>query len=294
MAQHFERQITLSADDGSSMIFTLRTLRGAEDHNKFIWLEREVWGQDFIECLPASVLMINQKVGGLVGGAFIEDGTMVGLLYGLTGPSEGRLLHWSHMMGVHPAYRRYRLGKELKLFQREFLFALGGVDEVQWTYDPLESKNAHLNINHLGGLPVDYQIDVYGDGSSSVLQRGLGTDRFVHSWRIRDPRVEAILRAPLDQPPAWAKQSPIVNTDADGAPLVGAFDLPAVPCLRLEIPRDIQSAKQVPGMGKRWRDCTRAAFTHYFPLGYRVVRFYSCPQSGRSFYVLQAPGEERS
>lgn len=294
MAKQFQRQIQLTASDGNSLNFCLRTLDGAEDHNKFIWLEREIWGQDFIECLPASVLMINQKVGGLVGGAFLENGTMVALLYGLTGPSEGRLLHWSHMMGVHADYRRYGLGKEMKLFQREFLFDLGGVDEVQWTYDPLESKNAHLNINHLGGLPIDYQKDVYGDGSSSVLHAGLGTDRFVLSWRIRDPRVEQILRAPLSQPPSWALESPVVNTDADGAPLSLPFPMPAVPSLRVEIPRDIQAAKEVPGQGKRWRDCTRAAFQHYMPLGYRVVRFYSCPQSGRSYYVLLAPGEEKS
>lgn len=278
----------LTSTDGQKLKVTLRTLNGAQDHAKFVKLEKAIWGEDFEECLPPSALMINEKVGGIVAGAFDENDAILAMIYGLTGPVDGKLLHWSHMMGVHPDYRQYKLGKAMKIFQRDFLLKLGGVDDVQWTYDPLESKNAHLNLNHLGALPAEYLLDVYGPGTG--LHEGIGTDRFVVSWRILDERVGQVLAEPLRDLPESFAQAPTVNTQ-DGVPNEGTPTLPEASLVRIEVPRDIQTVKLTPGMGKKWRDCTRHAFQHYMGLGYRVVRFYSCSESGRSFYILLAPWE---
>jgi len=290
MGIQLREEVCLVDARGERLAVTVRTLDDAADHERFIHLEKEIWGQDFKECLPASALMINQKVGGLVASAFDADGRMLSLIYGLTGPCEGRLLHWSHMMGVHPDYRRFGLGRQMKLFQRHFLQALGGVDEVQWTYDPMESKNAHLNLNHLGALPVQYLHDVYGPGTG--LHAGIGTDRFVVSWRINEARTASVLAAPLRTVPPEHRAAPAVNLDSRLHPATPA--LPDAPLVRIAIPRDIQAAKRVPGMGAAWRAATRAAFDHYFARGYTVVRFYSCADTDRGYYVAAAPGKEMS
>ena len=149
-------------------------------------------GENFRELVPASMMMINQKLGGVVVGVFDEDGGLLAFLLGQTGLREGtrELLHWSHMMAVRSHVRGLGLGRHLKLYQRRFLLDLG-IDEAEWTYDPLESRNAHLNLNRLGALPFEYRRNVYGDGSTSGLHSGIGTDRFVTRWKLRDPNVEA-------------------------------------------------------------------------------------------------------
>ena len=102
MDMDFSKDLVLQhrRDPEKKLKICIRSLRNQEDYDRFIELERVTWGQDFAECVPASMLMINQKVGGLSGGAFTETGEMVGLIYGLTGYKQGHVSHWSHMMAV--------------------------------------------------------------------------------------------------------------------------------------------------------------------------------------------------
>lgn len=292
MALDFSKEQLLVShkSDEEPLMVSMRTVHDQVGYQALLNLERAVWGDDFSDLTPTSILMVTQKLGGLTGGAFLEDGSMVGLIYGLTGPYEGALTHWSHMMAVHPDYRNYNMGKALKLYQREWVLVMQpDVAKIVWTFDPLESKNAHLNMNHLGGLPEKYALDVYGPGSGG-LQAGLGTDRFVFGWRIKDERVRHVIESPLRDVDDRFQNAPAVNTANDGT-LLDEFDLPELCLLRIEVPREIQKVKETPGLGARWRASTRRAFKHYMDAGYHVVRFYSCGESGRSFYVLMADGE---
>src|SRR5262249_22936157 len=109
----------------------------------------------------------------------------------------GRIVHWSHMLAVDPAARDHGLGTRLKLYQRELLLPLG-VEAVEWTYDPLEARNAHLNFNHLGAGVAEYVPDMYREERGSELWRGIGTDRFVVAWRIAGAGVTAALERPAN------------------------------------------------------------------------------------------------
>ncbi len=285
MTESYREELTITTKTGEELSLTLRQL-DREEYGQGEEIQRVTWGADFNEMVPQSLMMINQRLGGVVAGAFDGEGSLLAFVFGQTGLHEGHLSHWSHMMAVRPGLRSLGLGRHLKLFQRRYLLD-GGVEEAEWTYDPLESRNAHLNLSRLGAEPVEYERDVYGDGSTSELHEGIGTDRFVVRWALADREVEARIAGRGGPPSAVEKDAPIVNADAAGAPREVPFELPDSPRLRLEIPVDIQAVKtDSMAVAKRWRASTRFAFEAYFERGYRIPRFLHDPRSRRSFYVL--------
>lgn len=257
----------------------LRSFEEAEDYRACVEVQRATWGQDFSDAVPASVLKISQKVGSVAAGAFAPDGRMLGFVWGLTGVRDGRFFHWSHMLAVVPEARDLRLGMRLKLFQRELLLPLG-VTEVEWTYDPLEARNAHLNLDLLGARPVQYVEEMYADEMGSELARGIGTDRFVVRWEIASERVAAVLAgSPLGDPGRFA-EAPVLGLN------LGEGDLPEAPRVRIEIPPNIQAVKaENPDQAAAWRQVTRRAFQHYFGRGYRVEAYLR--EGDRRFYGLE-------
>ncbi len=140
----------------------------------------------------AALFLLASKIGGQVIGAFTATGLMVGFAMALPGVRDGRPYLHSHMLAVLPEYRNAGLGRRLKLAQRDDALARG-FELMEWTFDPLEIKNAYLNITRLGALSRRYAADFYGP-SSSPLQAGLPTDRLYAEWWLRSPRVEAALR----------------------------------------------------------------------------------------------------
>lgn len=258
---------------------TLRSLATQDDYEQCEALERSTWGDGIV--VPASLLMVSQKVGGVTAGAFDPDGRLVAMVYGLTGPREGKLVHWSHMLAVAETLRGRGVGRHLKLLQRR-LARDRGAETMLWTYDPLVARNAHLNINRLGARPVDYLEELYGRESDSHLHRGLGTDRFVVEWPM-----EGEPWRPMVERGTW-EEAPIVNTTAEGEPIRGRLDLPGDVRVRVEIPFDIQLTKAAePEAGARWRGCTRAAIQGYFGRGYEVAGFRRVPETDRCFYLLR-------
>jgi predicted GNAT superfamily acetyltransferase len=260
---------------------TLRSFDRSEDYHACAELQRDIWGRDFSDVVPSSILKISQKVGSVAAGAFAPDGRILGFVWGLTGVRDGKLFHWSHMLGVHPDARDLRLGTRLKLLQRDLLLPLG-VEDVEWTYDPLEARNAHLNLNHLGGEVAEYVEDMYAGEMDSELAQGIGTDRFIVHWRIASDRVKAALAGSSPSDPARFTGSPIVGLEAaeDGNPL------PDAPRVRVEIPANIQEVKaENPDAAAAWRQSTRRAFQHYFGRGCRVTA-YLC-EGGRRFYGVE-------
>ncbi len=162
-----------------------------EDFERCVVLQLETWGYSDGDVVPRRIFMVAQHIGGQVIGAFDGD-AIVGFTMSLPGFRAGHAYLHSHMLAVLPAYRNAGLGRRLKLAQRDDALTRG-FDLMEWTFDPLEIKNAYLNIARLGAIVRRYQPDFYGP-SSSPLQGGLPTDRLYAEWWLRSPRVTGLLR----------------------------------------------------------------------------------------------------
>ncbi len=153
-------------------------------------LQKEVWGFSDAEMVPLRLFIVAQKIGGQVLGAF-EGNELVGFALGIPGVRGGRPYLHSHMLAVQLNYRNTGIGRRIKLFQRKDALARG-FELIEWTFDPLEIKNAYLNLERLGAIARRYNINQYGT-SFSPLHGGLPTDRLVAEWWLRSKRVEALM-----------------------------------------------------------------------------------------------------
>jgi predicted GNAT superfamily acetyltransferase len=177
----------------------IRDCIGLEDFRQCVAVQKNVWGFDDEDLIPVRMFVVAHKVEGQVIGAFDAAGKMVGFclaLPALHGPAS--YLH-SHMLAVLPEHRRTGLGYRLKLEQRRKALA-HGIKLIEWTFDPLEWKNAAFNLNRLGAIARRYVPNVYGI-SSSPLHRGLPTDRLIAEWWLESPRVVARLEGTFKTSP---------------------------------------------------------------------------------------------
>ena len=269
-----------------------RRVHTPEEYKACEALQRHIWGEGFTECVPPSIMMVSQKIGGVTAGTFAGDGTLLGFVFGMTGLKESRPMHWSHMLGVRREVRGQGLGRRLKLYQRDLLLE-SGVELVCWTYDPLVAYNAHLNINRLGADIAEYVRNMYGD-LGSELHRGVGTDRFIVEWHIAEERVEKIVAGEVKPNAARIVRADTVNTyQKDGTfGFLDPKDAQNSPIISIEIPRDIQAVqKESLELAAQWRSSTQKAFIRYFEHGYRIKAFYCHQESERCFYGLEREGE---
>jgi predicted GNAT superfamily acetyltransferase len=168
----------------------LRHLTQLPDLREAVRLQQQIWGFEDIELLPLRLFVVATKVGGQVIGAF-DGGRMVAFLLAIPGIKPGgRYYLHSHMMGVLEGYRDSGIGRRLKLLQRQEALARG-ITLTEWTFDPLELKNAWFNIERLGAVVRRYILNQYGT-TTSHLHGGLPTDRCVAEWYLAGPRVAAI------------------------------------------------------------------------------------------------------
>jgi predicted GNAT superfamily acetyltransferase len=194
---------TIQTAAGTEVV--LRSCEGFEELDTCVRLQIETWGYDETDVIPRRLFKVAQRIGGQAIGAF-EGSEMVGMAMSLPGIRQGKAgeapkpyLH-SHMLAVTPQYRNAGIGRRLKLYQREEALSRG-ISLMEWTFDPLEIKNAFLNIHRLGVIVRSYTPNFYGV-SSSRLQGGLPTDRLHAEWWMDSERVKAILngspRTPLE------------------------------------------------------------------------------------------------
>ena len=166
----------------------IRKCAGIEEFQRCVVLQKEIWGEEDLEVEPATLFVVAAETGGQVLGAF-DGARLVGYTLALVGFANGTVFLHSHMTGVHGDYRDRGVGRALKLFQREE--ALGrGIRLIVWTFDPLETRNAHFNLNRLGAISRKYLPNLYGL-TSSPLHRGLPTDRLWAEWQLDSARVMA-------------------------------------------------------------------------------------------------------
>ena len=157
----------------------IRPVTSLAEFRACVELQAEVWGPEYTDSVPASLLQVATYVGGIVLGAFTGTDELVGFLFGLTGIDGGEIVHWSHLLGVRDSARNLGVGRMLKEAQRAEL-ARRGVERISWTFDPLVAKNAYLNLNRLGARVVAYVPNMYGT-TTSPLHYGIATDRLVVS-----------------------------------------------------------------------------------------------------------------
>ncbi|HEY0671753.1 MAG TPA: hypothetical protein VGD27_05780 [Longimicrobiales bacterium] len=240
----------------------IRDLKSPAELQACVALQRETWGADFNEIVPAAILQVVQYVGGVAAGAFDELDNMLGFVFGITGieqtPHGVVPVHWSDMLAVRKDFRNRGIGEKLKRYQRDVLLARS-VQRVYWTFDPLDSKNAYVNFVRLGVIAHEYHAEMYGQ-SNSPLHQGIGTDRLIAVWPIASKRVEQRLAG---------VRHPVKSKHA----------------VRIDIPLDIHELKvREPHVAREWRERTRAAFTERLQQGYVVVDFVR--ETTRGSYLL--------
>lgn len=279
----------------------IRLLETMEEMNAVEALQRVVWPGSETDIVPAHLLITAVHNGGLVLGAFVEN-TLAGFVFGFPGieatPDGPRAKHCSHMMGVHPGHRDAGLGFALKRAQWQMV-RHQGLDHVTWTYDPLLSRNAHLNIARLGAVCNTYHRSEYGEMRDG-LNAGLPSDRFQVDWWIHTRRVERRLGQRVR--PALTLEG---FSKADLQPLytlhTGPDAWPRPPenfpaldgrLLLAEIPSDFSALKDSNfPLSRDWRFFSREVFETAFQEGYLITDFiFEDEKEARSFYVL-AHGE---
>jgi predicted GNAT superfamily acetyltransferase len=273
------------------MAVHIRDLHSLDDYRAVVALEQEIWGYtDPGDIITVPVFIITVKRGGILVGAFDDTSRMVGFAFSLVGMKDRQPTQWSHMMGVVPEHRRSGLGRALKLAQRERALA-AGFDLMEWTFDPLQALNAHLNFYKLGVVCEEYARNVYGE-STSALHRGTPTDRFVVEWHLREPHVERRISRDenaIGVRAAEAAAAPAANTTTTAGNWVRTLpgDLAIdSPRLWVEIPAAFTEMQQeAPDLALEWRQHTREIFETYFSRGYRAVDF----ELARRRYLLARP-----
>jgi len=218
----------------------IRRARGVEDYQTIVELEKQVWGYtDFADLAAVPILMIANRFGGAVLVAEDPSQRLIGFsMANLGWTPQRKLFWWSHMTAVVPEYQNRGVGLRLKCRQREEALA-AEIDEIHWTFDPLQALNAHFNLHKLGVIVRQYEENVYGY-SSSRLHHGLPTDRFVAEWRLRTDRMKS----------------------------------PENKQVLLEIPKDFNELRRNDLAGaKAWQDRVRDACQRYFEDGYVITDF---------------------
>jgi predicted GNAT superfamily acetyltransferase len=264
---------------------TVRPLTTIDECTACVALQNEVWG--FGDEVPATLLLVTPKVGGVIAGAFAPDGSMLGFVFGISGVRDGELVHWSHMLAVREGARNLGIGRLLKEYQRAELRRLG-VARMFWTFDPLVARNAHLNLNRLGARVVEYVPDMYGI-TDSPLHYGLATDRLIVSCSTsaQEARVPDI--------PSYIEQLPVLTPFPRSGDVRLDERAPRAPVVLIEIPTDLAAViAHSPDAAATWRVATRDHFQWALRQGYDVTALHRDSVTGRAFYVLRVLRDSRA
>lgn len=188
-------------DDMSQGEVAIRVCTELQEWEQCVALQQEVWGFSDLDLVPLRMFSVASKIGGQVIGAYNGD-HLVGFALAIPGSRNGHSYLHSHMLAVAASHRNHGLGRKIKLFQREEAITRG-YELMEWTFDPLEIKNAYLNLGKLGAIARRYNINQYGI-TSSPLQGFLPTDRLVAEWWLKSKRVQTLLKTGA-LPPVFAE-----------------------------------------------------------------------------------------
>lgn len=256
-------------------IVTFEEIRQVEE------LQKTAWGFEDLDVIPLPMLVAVRELGGILLGAF-NSRKLLGFTFGFLGRESGHLILHSQMLAVNPKYRNADLGRRLKIAQRARVLS-DGLNRVTWTFDPLQSLNAHLNFAKLGVVCASYRPNFYGESTSSHLHSH-GTDRLMVTWLVASDRVARRIESGFDDAALFeqVRATPrLVRAEAGGAPAVDLKTLGAERVV-IEIPSSIGSLSAA--VASKWRDTTREAFTKALAAGYMIEEF--CRAAAPGAYVL--------
>jgi predicted GNAT superfamily acetyltransferase len=281
----------------------LRFLTKPEEFEQVEALQRLIWPGNETEIVPVHILRTVADHGGVLIGAYKES-VLVGFVFGFPGlerigdfPEQSHLMHASHMVGINPDFRDSGLGFDLKRAQWQAV-RQQKIDHISWTYDPMQSRNASLNISKLGAVCNTYSEDHYGEMRDNI-NAGLPSDRFIVDWWINTTRVQNRLdrnrrgRLSLDHyqdakariinpVQQWVDQFPVPADE------INDFSAQKLPIVLVEIPTDFQNmtaGNQELALG--WRIQSRQIFKAYFLERYIVTDFvFKAGEPSRGYYVL--------
>ncbi len=273
---------------------TIGPFRNISDYMNCVEIQREVWHFDDIDIVPVSLLLAAEHCGGMNLGAYNNLGELIGFACTILGTEDGELLQHSHMLAVRTAYRNFDVGFKLKLAQRKEALRRK-IPTITWTFDPMQPLNAYFNLGKLGAWTSSYHEDFYGE-TTSMLHRGLPTDRFMTRWDLTS---QSVLERLDGGPPRRDlkrefKRYPVINVLEDVAP-----GMPAPSQVKLnsgesellfEIPYNLPDIKaRNLGVALEWQGKMRQVFRTYFKKGYTATDFWVAEEEGhlRAFYFLQ-------
>lgn len=268
-------------------VIIIRDIELVSEMQEIESLQQAVWRFDDRDIVPLAMLVATREVGAILVGAF-DGPSLVGFAYSFVGREGEHLVHHSHMLAVTPSHRNLNLGYRLKLAQRERALAQG-IDRMTWTFDPLQSLNAHFNFAKLGVIADVYKVNFYGEATSSFLhQIGTGTDRLWVTWLLDSRRVSERLQT-KDRTRAGAVDqiSRLVRVGRNSEPVRSKLSEGLRhEHLSIEIPDDINSLQHInPELGAMWRATTNEAFTEAIASGYLVEDFYRAKRDDRSIGI---------
>jgi len=239
----------------------VRNCHGLDELRACVALQKVVWNFTDTDLVPLRMFVVAEKVGGQVMGAF-NDNEMVGFALSVPGTRSGHVYLHSHMLAVRKDHRNSGLGRRLKQLQREEALSRG-IELIEWTFDPLEIKNAYLNIEKLGAIARRYNINQYGI-TSSPLQGGLPSDRLIAEWWLNSKRVETLL--------ATGKVPAGEATE------------------KIEVPAQIYEWKAAPetrAKAQHVQERNREQFLRAFSGGFAVLGYNRDPQGNGTFVLGQ-------
>lgn len=281
--------------------YPIHSLETPDELKQIESLHQIVWPGSDVDIIPAHIALAISHNGGVVLGAF-DGNELIGYVLGFLGtdhrspdrPAMARLKHASHELAVHPDYRSQGIGYQLKLAQRQMVNRQG-VRLITWTYDPLLSLNAYLNIRRLGAVCDTYRENEYG-AMQDDLNRGIASDRFQVDWWITSNRVKEKIdgeRHDLDLAHYFGAGATRVNEVSlreDNLPQPGEeLHAPEGNLAIVEIPADFQGIRSVDhGLAQAWREHTRRVFQSAFRTGFLVTDFIYLREERlpRSYYIL--------
>jgi len=296
--------------DAAGKRIIIRDLVTQEEFRETENIQREAWGFQDLDVVPAAHIIAAKWAGGLALGAF-DAGRMIGFVYGFPAMESGHLSMHSHMLAVRKESRRLQAGLQLKLAQRIRALEMG-ISEISWTFDPLQTLNASLNFTRLGVISNRYLVNFYGEETSSPLHRGVGTDRLWVRWLIDSDMVKARLKPIQGAEPSNHGGLPDRDTGRIALALSGEPG-PALLChqgndwsapwkpaesleqaresarIAIEIPSNIEHFKlENIDMAQAWRASVQERFLAAFGAGFTAVDFTRVPteEGDRSLYLL--------
>lgn len=265
----------------------IRKLRGYPEFAKLLHIQKEVWKHRDQDLTPTHQFCVHTRMGALVLGAFV-DGTLAGFVYSFPALLDGLHTQHSHLLAVLPEYQGLGIGKRLKRAQRGEVLKQG-IGLITWTYDPMQARNANLNLHALGARSRTYFPNFYGDVPSLRLGPGIPTDRLLIEWRIGNGTGAPGSRAVKKRPALEADKLPAALERKAGTG--DGFPMPGPPRLDLkdktvlaEVPTKVASLLERPDVVAAWQAGLRRVMGSYFKRGYAAVDFL---YGERSFYVLQ-------